>query len=224
MIGQVKTYGQRCPLARALNVIGERWSLLVVRELMLGPRRFTDLLDGLPGIPTNMLTTRLKDLQAAGILTKRTLPPPTAVTVYELTEAGRALGPALAELRDWGSRYGSPTSRTDAMRPAWALVSASSRPTAIPPGRICELRVDAEAFQLTDSGAGLHVRGGAAQAPDSVVTIAAETLYRLMAGRTTAAAARRQTRIDGDPTVAQAALDALPGALAGPAKATTRLT
>ena len=111
----MKTYGQRCPLARALDVVGERWTLLVLRELQLGPRRYTDLLDGLPGVGTNILAARLADLQAAQLIAKRTLPPPTAVTVYELTEAGRALVPSIRALSEWGEQHGAPA--TDALLP-----------------------------------------------------------------------------------------------------------
>src|SRR5258708_2144672 len=95
----MKRYGQACAIARALDVVGERWSLLLVRELTFGPRRYRDLATGLPGIPSNVLAGRLKDLQAAGVITRRTLPAPTDVTVYELTDAGRALpcwGPGAA--------------------------------------------------------------------------------------------------------------------------------
>src|SRR5260221_13162775 len=101
----MKRYGQACAIARALDVVGERWSLLLVRELTLGPRRYRDLATGLPGIPSNALAGRLKDLQAAGTVTRRTLPAPTDVTVYELPAAGRALQPALNELLDWALRY-----------------------------------------------------------------------------------------------------------------------
>jgi DNA-binding HxlR family transcriptional regulator len=216
MLGQVKRYGQRCSLARALDVVGERWSLLLVRELSLGPRRYSDLLDGLPGVPTNLLVTRLKDLQAADIITKRTLPPPGVATVYELTDAGRALRPALNELREWGGRYGSAPSETDMARPGWALLSASARPTALPEGRICELRAGTEFFHLSAAESGLSVRGGPAHAADAVITISADTLYHLMAGHTTAAATARQATIDGDPDIAQSTLESLHGALADP--------
>jgi DNA-binding HxlR family transcriptional regulator len=211
----VKRYGQRCSLARALDLVGERWSLLIVRELAIGPRRYRDLLDGLPGVPTNLLATRLRDLRAAGIVTKRVLAPPTAVTVYELTEAGRALGPALTELREWGAKYGSPAQNDDVAQPGWALMSASSRPTALPQGRICELRVGSEVFQLSSERAGLTVRGGQPGRADSVISLSADTLYRLMAGSLTAAAARRQGTIDGDPDPARHLLDSLHSALAG---------
>src|SRR6202023_3815405 len=98
----MKRYGQACAIARALDVLGERWSLLLVRELTLGPRRYRDLATGLPGIPSNVLAARLKDLQAAGVVTRHTLPAPTDVTVHELTDAGRGQRPTLRALLDWG--------------------------------------------------------------------------------------------------------------------------
>src|SRR5260370_33076772 len=125
----LKHYGQACAIARALDVVGERWSLLLVRELALGPRRYRDLATGLPGIPSNVLAARLKDLQAAGVITQRTLPAPTDVTVYELTDAGRALQPALIQLRDWGLRYAPEPSPGDAAQPGCALPRAAARPT-----------------------------------------------------------------------------------------------
>src|SRR5215470_255601 len=104
-IAFMKPNGQACGIARAPDVVGERWSLLLVRELTLGPRRYRDLAAGLPGIPSNVLAARLKDLRAAGVIARRTRPTPAGVTVYELTGAGRVLRPALRELLDWGLRY-----------------------------------------------------------------------------------------------------------------------
>src|SRR5246500_1073283 len=116
----MKHYGQTCAIARALDVVGERWNLLLVRELTLGPRRYRDLATGLPGIPSNVLAGRLKDLQSAGVITQRTLPAPTDVAVYELTDAGRALQPALNELLEWGLHFGPEPYQDDAVQPAWA--------------------------------------------------------------------------------------------------------
>lgn len=99
-----RSYKQRCGIARALDLVGERWALLVVRELVLGPRRFTDLREGLPGIATNVLTQRLQQLEGNGIVTRRRLPPPAASNVYELTEYGRELVPIMLELGRWGAR------------------------------------------------------------------------------------------------------------------------
>src|SRR5689334_10593569 len=104
-----KSYNQFCALAYALDLIGERWTMLLIRELLPGPRRFTDLMDGLPGISTNLLTERLRALEDQGLLTKRILPPPAASTVYDLTPVGRALETALIELGRWGSQFLPPS-------------------------------------------------------------------------------------------------------------------
>ena len=98
-----RTYGDRCGIARALDVVGERWALLIVRELLLGPKRFTDLRAGLPGVSSDILTARLRDLDAAGVVTRDKLPPPAASQVYELTARGKALEPVILELGRWGS-------------------------------------------------------------------------------------------------------------------------
>jgi DNA-binding HxlR family transcriptional regulator len=99
----MRTYGDRCGIARALDVIGERWSLLVVRELLLGPKRFTDLRAGLPKVSPDVLAQRLRELEAAGVLFRDTLPPPAASKVYALTDRGRELAPVLHALGRWGA-------------------------------------------------------------------------------------------------------------------------
>ena len=202
----MKRYGQACAIARALDVLGERWSLLLVRELTLGPRRYRDLATGLPGIPSHILAARLKDLQAAGVITRRTLPAPTDVTVYELTEAGRALQPALKELLDWGLRYGPEPSEDDAGQPGWGLLGAAGRPTALPAGQTCELRVGPEVFYLSSDAGTLTVRRGPAPDGDAVVTTSTDTLFSLLTGQTTVTDAVRHSTIDGDTGIARRAL------------------
>jgi DNA-binding HxlR family transcriptional regulator len=103
----MKFYEQLCPVALALDDVGERWSLIIVRDLALGPLRFSDLLEANPGIGSNLLTQRLKALLARGIVARRTLPPPAASTVYELTGKGRDLLPVLIELARYGARHGA---------------------------------------------------------------------------------------------------------------------
>ena len=103
-------YGEACPIAHSLDAIGDRWALLVVRELRLGPKRFSDLQAGLPGAGPNVLAQRLRDLEEGGVLRRRVLPPPAAVRVYELTEWGAELEPVFAALARWGMR--SPLPRT----------------------------------------------------------------------------------------------------------------
>ncbi|MCB0174542.1 MAG: helix-turn-helix transcriptional regulator, partial [Anaerolineae bacterium] len=109
-----RSYNQYCGLAYALDIVGERWTLLIIRELMAGPRRFTDLMSGLPGISTNLLTERLKSLEQQDILIRRTLPPPAGSIVYELTPVGLALEKTLLEFGKWGSQF-VPPSMDDAL-------------------------------------------------------------------------------------------------------------
>ena len=115
----MRSYDQWCALAKALDVVGERWSLLVVRELLGGPKRYTDLREGIPGIATDVLAARLKDLEDDGVIARRTLPPPAASKVYELTPMGRGLEPAVLALARWGSQLLGPKSTHDAFRPHW---------------------------------------------------------------------------------------------------------
>lgn len=97
-----RRYGQFCPLAKALDVLGERWTLLIVRELLSGPKRYTDLRQELPGLATDLLAARLRDLDQAGIVDRREVPPPTPATVYALTPRGHELEPVIRELARWG--------------------------------------------------------------------------------------------------------------------------
>ena len=115
----MRTYGDGCPIARALDLVGERWALLVVRELLLGPKRYTDLRRGLPNASPNVLSQRLGELERAGVLRRRKLPPPAGSRVYELTDWGRELEEIVISLGRWGAR--SPTPPDDA-----PIVSADS--------------------------------------------------------------------------------------------------
>src|SRR5690242_20736566 len=213
----MKQYDQACAIARALDIVGDRWSLLLVRELTLGPRRYRDLAAGLPGIPSNVLAARLKDLQAAGVITRRTLPAPTDVTVYELTGAGRALQPALTELLHWGLRHAPEPSPDAAAQPGWALLAAAGRPTALPAGQTCELRVGPEPFYLRSAAGTLPVRRGPAPDGDAAVTMPADTFYGLLTGRATVTGAVRNSTVDGEPEIARRALEPLAAAGAKPA-------
>ena len=119
-----KVYGQYCGLAKALDLVGERWTMLIIRELSFGPRRFSDLVEGLRGISTAVLTERLTRLEDARLITRRTLPPPAASNVYALTEDGQELGRAIVPLAAWGVRIlaANRRKRTEAFRPAWGLL------------------------------------------------------------------------------------------------------
>lgn len=126
-----RSYDQYCAVARGLDVIGERWTLLIVRDLLLGPKRYKDLLEGLPGIGTNLLADRLHEMERLGLVERTQLPPPAGSTVYELTEAGEALEAALIAIGRWGARYlaGGPR-RTDVLVPRayFVAIRAAFRP------------------------------------------------------------------------------------------------
>jgi DNA-binding HxlR family transcriptional regulator len=116
-----RSYADPCGIARALDAVGERWALLVVRELMLGPKRFTDLRAGLPGLSTDILAQRLRELEQAGVAERTTLPPPGAARVYQLTDRGRELEPVLLALGRWGSREPMPPDGRDMTVDAFVL-------------------------------------------------------------------------------------------------------
>src|SRR5918992_2710059 len=170
-----KRYDQYCPVAHALGLVGERWSLLVVRELMHGPKRYTDLIEGLPGIGTNVLASRLRELEVAGVITKRTLPPPAASRVYELTEYGLGLKPAIRELALWGARSLGPPTAEDELFSGWLenALDTVLAPLA-PPGRF-EFRVGDEVASLLDGEA----QAGPVEAPDVVVEGDPGALYHM---------------------------------------------
>src|SRR6185437_15881661 len=143
----VRSYDDPCGLARALDLVGERWALLVVRELLLGPKRFADLRRGLPGLSQNVLAQRLRELEEAAVVTRRRLEPPASTWAYELTERGRELEPALLALAAWGSRTPMSPGAAAAELSADALMLAL-RTTARPsgePARV-ELRLDDDRF------------------------------------------------------------------------------
>ncbi len=181
-----RSYGQHCTVAKALDVVGERWTLLLVRELLTGPKRFKDLLEGLPGIGTNLLAARLKALEEHGILRRDTLPPPAGSGVYELTGLGRSLEPVVLGLSRWGSKLMEEEPREgDDVRPAWAAMALRSlfEPEAGGPREVYEFRIDGETFHLRVEGGAVEARQGAAEIPDVVVSGGAGVFLSLAAGR-----------------------------------------
>lgn len=183
-----RTYNQYCAVARALDVVGERWTLLLVRELLSGPKRFKDLLDGLSGIGTTLLTARLKEMEGNGILRRTTLPPPAGSKVYELTELGRSLEPVVMALSRWGLRLLDERRREDESRPSWAMVALQSslKPElAVGPKETYEFRVDGASFHVRVEGGEAEVWQGAASDPDLIVSGETETLLGVAAGRLT---------------------------------------
>ena len=174
-----KRYDEYCPVAHALGLVGERWALLVVLELMRGPKRYTDLAENLRGIGTNILASRLRDLEAGGVVTKRTLPPPAASKVYELTEYGRELRPVIRELALWGARTLGPPTHEDKLFPGW-LANALDTVLAprAPSGRF-EFRVGEEVASLVDG----EVLDGPVEDPDVIVEGDPEGVYYMFIQR-----------------------------------------
>jgi DNA-binding HxlR family transcriptional regulator len=204
-----RAYDQYCPIAHALDLVGERWSLLVVRELMRGPKRYTDLAETL-GIGTNILAARLRDLEAGGVVTKRTLPPPAASRVYELTGYGRELKGALRELAVWGARSLGPPSEPAELFPGWLgnAIDSVLGPVA-PPGRF-EFRAGEEVAGLIDG----ETREGAVDAPDVVVVGDPEGLYHLFVDRRL-----DRVTVRGDRALLERLLDVAPARVPEPAEA-----
>ena len=169
----MRSYGQYCSIARALDVVGDRWTLLIVRELLLrGPSRFTDLKNGLPGVATNLLSARLKELEAAGLITREDAPPPIATVLYELSEAGLALGPVLKALGLWGLRLMADERPDDSFQAQWlayapAWFTADSEPDG--PPAVIQL-IAAGQLAVIELGDGqVHTRTGRAADPDLVL-------------------------------------------------------
>jgi DNA-binding HxlR family transcriptional regulator len=169
-----KSYCQYCPVAHALDLVGERWSLLIVRELLYGAQRYTDLAAHLPGIGTNILAARLRDLEDAGLVSKRKLPPPTPVTIYELTETGHSLQRVVAELALWGARTLGPPD-LDRLEPGWVQHPLRLLTQPDFQGRI-EFRVGDEITSVVDR----DVRAGAIDDPDTVVETDPDGFYHLL--------------------------------------------
>ncbi len=186
-----KTYDQYCPVAVTLDLVGERWTLLIIRELLGGPLRYTDLQAALKGIPPNLLADRLRDLEAHGLVEKQTLPPPAARTVFALTEDGRELDAVVRDLARWGLRRLEPPDLDDHVRGDSAaragllsFASLRGRPTlrrtwAISTG------VPAEDLTIRARDGRISWTRGAPEEPDLVVRIkpAALLRWRMVGGR-----------------------------------------
>lgn len=202
----MRSYGQYCSVAKALDVVGDRWTLLVVRELLLqGPCRYTDLRNGLPGIATNLLSDRLRELEAAGLVRREEAAPPVATTLFHLTEAGAELEPVLDALGSWGIRYMAEPAQGDEFRGHWfafpvALFLRDGDPGG--PALSIELRTEGRPAVIEVSGGEVRTRLGASPSPDLVLDGSPRLILGLLAGRLPPAEARdRGLAITGDPAI-----------------------
>jgi DNA-binding HxlR family transcriptional regulator len=201
----MRSYGQYCAVAKALDVVGDRWTMLIIRELVIqGPCRYTDLQHGLPGIATNLLADRLRELEDAGLVRRQAAPPPVATTLFHLTDDGLELGPVLDELGRWGTRFMADPSGDEAdFRSHWLAFPVAEflhdRDPAGAPVAI-ELRTGDQPAVIEAAGGEIRVRLGAAAAPDLVLDGAPRVILGVLTRQITMAEARRMgLRTSGDP-------------------------
>src|SRR5919204_230034 len=199
----MRSYGQFCALAKALDVIGDRWSLLIVRELMLREAcRYTDLREGLPGIATNLLAARLRDLERAGVIEREEAPPPIATTLYRLTERGRELRAVTHALGRWGAPLLADAPEDDAFCAHWLALplglGLGDRAPELPAMTI-EIHGDEQPVVLEISDGNVHTRPGSADQPDAVITATRWLAFALLVGKLTLAEAEAQGLVyEGD--------------------------
>jgi DNA-binding HxlR family transcriptional regulator len=181
-----RSYGEACRFAYALDVVGERWALLVVRELLLGPKRFTDLRAGLPHASSNILSERLRDLEHGGVIQRRKLPPPAASAVYELTEWGRELEPIVTKLGAWGARSPIPPDSQEIGPDSivLALRSLFDPEVAGDLSAVYELRIGEERFRVDIADGEVKLSRGPAEGPAvSIATADAGSFAAILAGQ-----------------------------------------
>jgi DNA-binding HxlR family transcriptional regulator/putative sterol carrier protein len=215
-----RSYNQYCGLAYGLDLVGERWTLLIVRELIAGPRRFKDLIDGLPGISTNLLSERLKSLEQQGLLRRRVLPPPAGSTVYELTSLGQGLEQMLLELGKWGSQFVPPSHEGVALLHlgSYALTVKTFFRPELAQGidETYELHIGDEVLQVRVAAGEIHVQQSLARAADLIVYSDISAYLELLSGQLQPddAISQGRIRIAGDPTALRRFLKicGLPGA------------
>ncbi|MEU9093127.1 winged helix-turn-helix transcriptional regulator [Streptomyces sp. NPDC087901] len=197
-----RSYDQFCASARALDAVGDRWSLLIVRELLAGPRRYTDLHADLPGVSTDVLASRLKDMEQGGLVTRRKLPPPAAAAVYELTERGQGLLPVLAALAEWGAPALAERRPTDAVRAHWfalPLLRALDGFGGTAGGGVVDVHLDEGEFHVRtgEPVAGEPAYGdGPAVRADARIALDSELCLTLGRGELTFAEAVKDGRIE----------------------------
>ena len=202
----MRTYGQYCPLAKALDVVGDRWSLLIVRELLIrGPCRYTDIRNGLPGVATNLLADRLRELEQVGVVRREAAPPPVATTLFHLTPRGEELRPVLRALAMWGLPLLGEAPEDDVFRSHWlaspvAVHLTDTTPDG-PPVTI-EVHTGDEPMIIETVHGAVRARPGRAVDPDAVLTGSPRVVIDLLTGRVDLAEAQaRGLQYEGDPEV-----------------------
>ena len=207
-MGVVRSYNEYCAIAQALDVVGERWSLLIVRELIIrGPSRYTDLRFGLPGIATNLLADRLRELEEAGVVEREEAPPPVATTLFKLTDRGRQLQPVLRELGRWGGPMVRRPIGENEFRSHWLAIPLGTHlkdrnPDA--PEQTIEIRTADQPVVVKVGRGKVDVRPGKAEHPDLTLTgTASQVLGLLLNELAFADAKQRGLKVEGDTKVLQ---------------------
>jgi DNA-binding HxlR family transcriptional regulator len=208
-----RRYHQFCPIARVLDVVGERWTLLIVRELLLGPRRFTDLAAGLPGIGTSVLTTRLKQLEHDGLVRKQILPAPAASVVYELTPSSLGLIAILGAMANWGMNLLGRPGPDDRVQARWLVLclAVTAKGAHSVPDAAYELHIDDEIFHIRAQDGQLAPAQGPTQNPEATIAMSTDALVAIANGELDIPSPRatRLITIDGATPGAEQLLRAL---------------
>ncbi len=178
-----RTYNQYCATARTLDLIGERWTLLLIRELLTGPKRFGDLQTSLRGLGTGLLAARLKHLEREGLTHKITLPPPSRTPAYALTEAGEELGPVVLALARWGLKWAmGERHEVETFHPGWAVLGLHAcfdAEAAAGLQAVYEFRIDDEPFHVRIDDGTIEALHGPAQKPDATITLCKDAFLRM---------------------------------------------
>ncbi|HVR80452.1 MAG TPA: winged helix-turn-helix transcriptional regulator [Acidimicrobiia bacterium] len=177
-----RTYSDACGIARALDVVGSRWALLIIRELLFGPLRFSDLESALPRASTNILADRLRELSDSSVVTRRRLPPPAGTTVYELTDWGRKLEPVLNDLGAWGLRIPTPEPATLGPTSVLLFLRGSAKVDTETTDMVIGLILDGRVFTVTVHDGQLHIYAGEPNASDASLECDPATFNALLSG------------------------------------------
>jgi DNA-binding HxlR family transcriptional regulator/putative sterol carrier protein len=217
-----RTYGDGCAIARALDLVGERWALLVVRELLLGPKRYTDLRRGLRNASPNVLSERLRELERAGIVRRRTLPPPAGSRIYELTEWGLELEEIVLSLGRWAARSPAPPNDTPIVSADSIILALRARfesGAAHGLRASYELRLGDDRFRIEVADNEIRVARGDAHQPDAIIETDPDTINGVLWGARSLADAQRSRRmtIEGDKALVKRFVRLFP--IPGPAAA-----
>src|SRR5262245_44539839 len=198
----MRSYGQYCGLAKALDVVGDRWTLLIVRELLIGESRYTDLLKGLPGIATNLLASRLEEMEQAGLVSREILPPPAASIVFRLTPRGEALRPVLHAFGEWAGPLMTGRAKNECARTRWMVLPAQFYlQDRLPADKPVAIQIDGgdESMVIESRNGRVKARTGVIDDPDLTLNGSPELALGILMGRLTAGEAKKRgLKIQGD--------------------------